>query len=359
DSVIIYLSMHGAVDAAGEPCLIPPGVAALQSQHWLPVRQLLAMLDESLARGTKKLLILDSNRVDIEWRLGILHNTFVERLGELLTQQQVPNLAILTAASEGEVAWGSRDLQGSIFGKHVRLGVAGAADLSDFGNGDGRVTLHELHRYVRSKTQGWSRVNRATAQTPRLLPQTALDWGVTWAINRRSLAALIESAEAASAPSDAVAAEDITKLWQQFEQVRGPDLLAYDPIGVHRLEHQLLDLERRASGGRGYVKSAEQLYRDLQRKLSQISMRRQELSDSQSGVALAGLISGDPGHDVYADSLHSLATGEYFSGLTPATVGEFRARLLQLSANPNETQLDAMLNEFSEKDILANLCETR
>jgi len=359
DPVVIYLSMHGAVDGSGEPCLIPPGLANPPSSQWLPVRQVIDVLNESLGNNTPKLLVLDAQRVQVNWRLGIVLNDFVDRIAALVENGKFTNLSILTAASTGEKSWSSRDIQGSVFGKYVRLGLAGAADDAAVGNGDGRVTVHELHQYVRTQTLQWARDNRAARQTPRLIPADSRDVGITWAINRRSLARLIENSDSGSKSNDTVAPEKVAKLWQQFEQIRTADALAYDPVGVHRLEQRLLELEQRSAGGEGYAKSATALYEQLDQNLSEIASRQKELENSASGVGRARVISGNDDQDIYPDALHSLGMCEYFSGLPVNTIGTFRERLLQLATSPDELQLEALLNEFPEKDVLSNLAETQ
>ena len=50
--LIVYVSMHGAVDAQGEPCLVPPGASPHDTGTWLPSAQPPRLLeDESASRA--------------------------------------------------------------------------------------------------------------------------------------------------------------------------------------------------------------------------------------------------------------------------------------------------------------------
>ena len=65
--------MHGAIDGAGRPCLIPAGALPLDSRTWLP---LATVLDHIKAAGllhrVHKLLILDCSRQPLNWHIGQL-----------------------------------------------------------------------------------------------------------------------------------------------------------------------------------------------------------------------------------------------------------------------------------------------
>ena len=92
DVVIVYLSIHGAVDAQGQPCLIPPG-AAIDGSGWLPVRELLQTLFVEARPGrvpdhVRKLLVLDAGRIHSDWEAGILYNAFAERLSEVVADAE-------------------------------------------------------------------------------------------------------------------------------------------------------------------------------------------------------------------------------------------------------------------------------
>jgi hypothetical protein len=67
-AVIVYLSVHGAVNRSGEPCLLLPGFSPCDTDQWLRLHDLLQYLfyDDSPERLPEhKLLILDCNRMDM------------------------------------------------------------------------------------------------------------------------------------------------------------------------------------------------------------------------------------------------------------------------------------------------------
>ena len=184
-AIIIYLSLHGAVDGQGEPCLIPPGVSPWQSGEWIRVRELLGELfasrDEkgvwsSRTRGLDKLLVLDCNRIDADWRLGQFYNAFAQRLRDVVQKADVPKLYVLNSTSPGQTAWSAPELQGSVFGHFFAQGLSGAADLdSEGGNNNHQVSLRELHSYLKAHVNQWVTENRDDRQEPMLLPDNAPD----------------------------------------------------------------------------------------------------------------------------------------------------------------------------------------
>lgn len=117
-AVIIYLSLHGALDESGEPCLIPPGASPWQSSQWVRVGELLNELflyqDEKGRYATKikgwdKLLVLDCNRIDANWNAGQFYNSFAARLRDVVQKANVPKLYVLNSTSAGQSAWAARN----------------------------------------------------------------------------------------------------------------------------------------------------------------------------------------------------------------------------------------------------------
>jgi hypothetical protein len=106
--VIVYLSMHGVVNGENEPCLLPPAASPLDSSKWLKVRDLLdSLFPKQGERPKRTLLILDCNRIDVNWDMGVLHNSFAERLKPVVKEKQAeyPGLAVLNSTSPGQVGW--------------------------------------------------------------------------------------------------------------------------------------------------------------------------------------------------------------------------------------------------------------
>jgi hypothetical protein len=246
--VIVYLSLHGAVDAQGRPCLIPPG-AATDDRDWLPLRELLHSLFIEDRPGrvpdrVRKLLILDAGRIASNWGAGILYNAFAERLPEVLSELSVPNLAVLNSSRPGQTAWASPELGGSVFGHFLSRALQGAADVEQ-GNHDGKVSLQELSRYVTAHVRQWSLENRADVQTPMLYPAD-LDMELVYA--------LPVAHQAAESPSSTLDPrwDDIARLWLRHHELARSRPYRRCPLAWETFQHQLLRLEQLALAGTAY-----------------------------------------------------------------------------------------------------------
>ena len=133
DTVILYFSMHGAVDAEGQPWLLPPAAFPSDRSGWLSVRELLERLflekrPGKLSDRVHKLVVFDAARFDSAWPLGVLYNGFADRLPGVVEDAAVPNLAVLTSAGPGQIGHAAPELRGSVFGYFFWRGLRGAAD---------------------------------------------------------------------------------------------------------------------------------------------------------------------------------------------------------------------------------------
>lgn len=259
--IVIYVSMLGTIDGSGNPCLIPPGTSPLESERWLPVAQLLQCIGRHRELdGCNKLLVFDSNRSEVDWQLCMLYNGFAEQLAGAVEAAGVPKLAVINSAAGGEIGWSSPELGASIFSHYLRLGLAGLADTQS-GNGDRRVDLRELHRYLADRVDAWAVANRAAHQRPMLLPSGSEDFPVTWSLNRRTQQRLL--AQPASPGRPAVTADELGKLWRKRDQFARLAPYQADPLAWRDFQQRLLWLEQAAASGRAYSTSARNVYADL------------------------------------------------------------------------------------------------
>ena len=132
----------------------------------------LQSVTDSLSRckADQKILVLDCQRMDHLFPLGVLTNEFVDAaLAQLRTLDPSARegLHVILSCSPGEITWADNTLGQSPFGYYFARGIAGAAD-ADGGDDDGRITLAELFQYVERHVLKWARANRAVAQTPQL-----------------------------------------------------------------------------------------------------------------------------------------------------------------------------------------------
>jgi len=262
--LILYLSLHGAVDGAGLPCLVPPGASLTDSREWLPLADVLARL-KILPANLPKLVILDASRLPAAWSLGQLYNGFTDGLGRAAQESEIQNLVILNSTSPGEAAWPSTELQGSIFGRSVLEGLSGNAD--ERGNKNGWVSLPELHRYVYEQVGLWTQKHRNDQQRPWLIlpPGDAKKFQVdlTWAT--RSGARGPERSEPWKAP---VEESVLSEFWDARDRLQAlPRLRQPDPWSLHDLEQKILWLEQLTQAGEGYRDLAQKAEAEIRSTL--------------------------------------------------------------------------------------------
>jgi hypothetical protein len=268
--LVVYVSMHGVVKDSGEPCLLPSGASFNEPKEWIPVANVLDEIGDKVLSTRDTLLVLDCNRIRMNWSMGIVYNTFADRLQELVDkhvkelakQKKYHRLAVLMSAGPGQINWTSPDLRGSVFGHYLQLGLAGAADERDSGDGDGKVQLLELAAYLKQAVSAWSQYNRGEPQEPMLIPGDA-DFHVTYAIKDGFFGKIFQRVAAGEHknPEHEGSQESIESrtLWKQFDNLRSHDLVRCDPIACRNFEHQLLRLEEYARGGKEYVSVAKTL----------------------------------------------------------------------------------------------------
>lgn len=70
ETVLFYFSLHGVVDAAGRPHLLPADASPIDSATWLPVSVVLDRICQKLPPHVNKLVLPDSNRSAANWRIA-------------------------------------------------------------------------------------------------------------------------------------------------------------------------------------------------------------------------------------------------------------------------------------------------
>lgn len=84
------------------------------------------------------------------------------------TEVKAPKATILTAAGVSEVASWDQNSQHGLFTSYLLRGLAGSADGDDFGNGDGRVSLGELKKYLQEEVTYNARRLYGRDQNPQI-----------------------------------------------------------------------------------------------------------------------------------------------------------------------------------------------
>jgi len=172
-NLVVFLSVHGAVNGYGEPCLLLTDADPWDSSTWLPFSKVLEQFrkwrQEDGFTDTRIVLLLDAGRMHVNPRMGIFASQFPDSLRRLVEREAPRNLLIMLSHSQGQRSWEAPEQGGSVFGIAVTDALDGAADAAPTGNGDRVVTLQELQRYVQRYVSAWVRRYRDEDQSPTLI----------------------------------------------------------------------------------------------------------------------------------------------------------------------------------------------
>jgi hypothetical protein len=268
-TVIVYLSLHGVSDDHGMPCLLLPTSSPHDPATWLPLVDVLKYL---FPQGSEhdlpanKLVILDCNRMDANWRLGLLYNSFADRLEQARAEAGIPGLLILNSTSPGQIGWTSPEqLQGSVFGFFVYQGLLGAADIEEPGNGDNKVSARELSAYVKKHVSAWVRENRGDEQEPMLLGEQDENFR-DFTLVYSKYTGETELPERVNLLADQGARwQPLDDLWQRHATLHHAAVWRSDPLGWEEFQQKLLWMEQLALAGPAYQPKFEETRSDLDR----------------------------------------------------------------------------------------------
>ena len=299
---------------------------------------------QQLPASWHKLLILDCNRIDVNWRLGVLSDGFADGLADAVREANIPNFAILNSTSPGERGWASEDLAASVFGHYLRLGLAGAADvkLDDGhgvnigGNGDHQVSLRELVNYLDRHVDGWAQHNRAARQRPMLVPASAADFTVVWALNPHSQRKLAEAAasSAVAVPATLTAANE--KLWRAHDRLESLDPQRFDPLAWSDFEHKLLWANEAIAAGSAYRTPARTLQRQLQSYADRIEAQAAQTKNPSNILVRSERFNDHAARRPASIVAHWIPLAEYMTE-PDAGFADWRAKLTALQKSPSQT----------------------
>ena len=296
--VMVYISAHGLIDKAGNPCLFIPGKSKKDdSDTWVRVSDLLTGLfpkndDRDYCRDdVLKLVILDANRLDYSPSLGLLHNAFAAGLADAVSKAGVERLYVLNSTSPGQVAWSDPLLRGSVFAHCLQRGLAGAADRARSADRDGKVTLRELEDYVIAKVFNWVSVVRQEDQVPMLVPDPSDEDLAIPLVDaakesvETAVCSLIEYPDGTSVTAAEAAEKENEQIWQTiqgFWRRHGkladstPSPYLRHPLAWARLESRLLRSEQLADAGQSYKEELRQLQTEIGRQLESFESSLEE-----------------------------------------------------------------------------------
>ncbi|QDU61527.1 von Willebrand factor type A domain protein [Planctomycetes bacterium Pan216] len=265
------------------PYLLPAGFEVPVDNQ--PVRDLKAIrLRNIITNAAKseadwKVVVLDCQRMDHCWPLGVLVNDFVDAVQvelESLKPKEKEGLFVFVSCSSGEVTWVDASRRHSAFGYYFTQGLSGIAD-DEYGNGDGRVDLAELGEYVSIQVEDWARRNRADTQTPTLIVFGNRPGEV-------SLAAVVGSPRYTPRRQDAGSPELVQRLEQQWREVyaagrENPPPAHYAP----RLWRYLQETMMRAES---FLRADDR--ENAEKELRNATYRREDLLRAREDYAIRG-----------------------------------------------------------------------
>lgn len=330
--LVIYISMHGVVNDEGQPCLLPPQTSPLSPVSFITVQSLLEQVEQTLPTERNILLVLDCQQQITAWEMGLLYNTFGERLEQLLENRAASNVAVLCAASPGQRSWAAPDMQGTAFGRFFELGLSGLADGFDQSRENGEVELVELAAYVRSHVEHWSRLNRGDVQSPRLYLGSQQNFRVSY-VNRDRPSDLPAHFRDIERLAPNVTVDESSELWKKLDSLREYGPLHFAPERWRDLERRLVRLDALAHAGDAYRDAARRQLDSLSKDLARMTELGLSRSESECFVDRWGIVDAITGLEgIYGagakrsgEALPNLPLNRYFGLLSDMEIRDVQA----------------------------------
>lgn len=357
-AIVLYINMHGAVNEEGEACIVPPAASCVATTQWIKIEELVSTIVSHSPTGVKVLLALDCVHQQVDWNVGQLNNTFVDRLEDWATKSCPESIVLLSACSSDQRSWSGPDLHSSIFGRELRLGLAGEADRvatpsqPGTGNGDGQVSMRELYDYMAVTVDRWTQLHRSASQTPSVSPQNFSDFRVTWALKSgelsRQLASVQHSDLAVSTPS----AFEMEELWRSMDELRSMAVYRYDPKGWADLENKLLWLEQLSSSGAGYSEqSFKQVFPSLSVRLRDTLQRAKASIQTNNATAKASILQERAEAVELPSHLPSLALQETLGEMSDLSASGIRARIASAAIDNEQTVSSILASQGLQQQV--------
>lgn len=335
-TVIFYFSLHGVVDAQGQPHLLPADASPIDSTTWLPVSELVQRISDALPANTNKLILLDSNRSVANWRIGLLHNTFADRLAGVVDPQHHPGLVIVNSTAPDQIAWNGPALQGSLFGYHVTRGLAGAG-----ADGQDRITLHQLVAFLRREMSAWCQQNRLPEQSIIQVPEEVADFPIAWPLSLPAITQALQGVELSSQPGTAATERD--QLWRSASELPRQRLLAIVPEALSDLEHQLLWLEQLSTAGASYHRAAAIQLNAVRQQIDRITAAVQSSPQKRSPAAIRAELLDPNGRNFRGAAVPSLALGITLGSIDDDAATAAQSRWRELTSGVTPEQIEATI----------------
>jgi hypothetical protein len=231
-AAVMFLWSLARTEPSGEVFLLPADALPNDLTNWVSLPEILDLVKKCPAKN--KLLVLDIARPMADPRLGILTNDVADRVAATLEAQTDLPFFVLTSCGRGQLSLVAPELGRSVFGYYLDEGLLGQADLYNEERArDDRVTVKELHRFVRARADRWAH-SHGTAQTPQLYGQPK-----DFALLR------FKSVRPAQLAEPPAYADALRAGWEQWHEWRRDETYRLAPGVFRRLEGLLLRVEHR------------------------------------------------------------------------------------------------------------------
>lgn len=166
--IFVFYSGHGAPSLAnGRGYLLPVDGNPMKVElNGYPLETFYANLAKIQSKSTT--IIIDACFSGSSSSGSVVRSASSISLKLVDTRTEVPRATVLTAAGLSEVASWDKEAQHGLFTSHFLKGVSGGADEEDYGNGDGKVSLSELKKYLQEEVTYNARRLYGRDQNPQI-----------------------------------------------------------------------------------------------------------------------------------------------------------------------------------------------
>lgn len=166
--VFVFYSGHGAPSVNnGQGYLLPVDGNPMKVElNGFPLDTLYSNLAKIPAHSTT--IILDACFSGASATGSVVRSASSISLKLVESNAHIPKATVLTAAGLSEVASWDESAKQGLFTSHFLKGISGDADEDGFGNGDGRITLGELKKYLQEEVTYNARRLYGRDQNPQI-----------------------------------------------------------------------------------------------------------------------------------------------------------------------------------------------
>jgi len=270
-NLIIHLSMHGAVDGDGKPCLLLCDANPFDSRTWLPVEELLDEIEahrsEFGSSGTRVVLLLDCGRMSVNPQMGIFASLFPGSLRKLVESRPDTGILIVVSHGDGQRSWDAPELGGTVFGRAIADALQGEADRT--GNDDGEVSFQEFTRHVTRYVSSWVHFYRGEEQIPEVIHAKAaggepVEFPLTYAGPRLEPT----SKSFGRFKIDGQKLDKLTDLWKSHDELAKLQARRRFPVAFARLERLLTAMEPLLHAGGAYAEAFDAYAAEAERLIT-------------------------------------------------------------------------------------------